>query len=345
MSSSSSSSSRFNSDSNSNSKVTITLGRRGQVVKSADMKLSGEKRPITMTMRDRLGPNPSLLTSTAQTNNKRHRPESNAPGHAARILDQHIGEADLRLRLIQKGITKKHVTFNGEVDLREKLLRKLPKKAASSYLPNHTMEIERERQREREFEKQRERQRELETDLPARRVATTRPADNSLPCPSWLYDTRDELHAIHRGGRSLTPPRPPPLKRPYVDLGPVGTTAVCSSRPCSSGCGLKRGSDLVGGSRLASDYATNGVAGMEMRKTILSPSLPQKQQPELPATVDELLTSLELDKYKITFKAEEVDIGALKQMGDSDLKELGIPMGPRKKILLAVRSGSKQRPL
>ncbi|KAJ4730603.1 Sterile alpha motif (SAM) domain-containing protein [Rhynchospora pubera] len=342
--SSSSSSSRFNSNSNSNpnpnSKVTITLGRRGQVVKSADMKISGQKRPIStpMTMRDRLGPNPSLQT---QTNNKRHRPESNAPSHAGGLFDQHIGEADLRLRLIQKGITKKPVTFNGEVDLREKLLRKLPKKAASSCLPNHTMEIERERQRQREIIKQRER----ETDLPARRVATTRPADNSLPCPSWLYDTRDELHAIHRGGRSLTPPRPPPLKRPYVDLGPAATAAVCSSRPCSSGCGLKRGSDLVGGSRVASDYATNGVAGMEMRKTILPPSLPQKQQPELPATVDELLTSLELDKYKITFKAEEVDIGALKQMGDSDLKELGIPMGPRKKILLAVRSSSKQRPL
>lgn len=30
------------------------------------------------------------------------------------------------------------------------------------------------------------------------------------------------------------------------------------------------------------------------------------KQPDLPATVDELLTYLELDKYKIMFKVEEV---------------------------------------
>ncbi|KAF5961744.1 hypothetical protein HYC85_002953 [Camellia sinensis] len=38
-----------------------------------------------------------------------------------------------------------------------------------------------------------------------------------------------------------------------------------------------------------------------------------------------------------------VDMAALKQMGDKDLKELGIPMGPRKKILLALLPRSKQQ--
>jgi len=38
-----------------------------------------------------------------------------------------------------------------------------------------------------------------------------------------------------------------------------------------------------------------------------------------------------------------VDMAALKQMGESDLKDMGVPMGPRKKILLALGPQSKQR--
>lgn len=60
-------------------------------------------------------------------------------------------------------------------------------------------------------------------------------------------------------------------------------------------------------------------------------------------TVEGLLHSLGLEKYSINFKAEEVDMTALRQMGDIDLKELGIPMGPRKKILLALLARSKRR--
>ncbi|GAY36476.1 hypothetical protein CUMW_022320 [Citrus unshiu] len=61
-------------------------------------------------------------------------------------------------------------------------------------------------------------------------------------------------------------------------------------------------------------------------------------------TVDGLLHSLGLGKYAILFKAEEVDMTALKQMGENDLKELGIPMGPRKKILLSLLPRSKRQP-
>ncbi|KAK9140920.1 hypothetical protein Scep_010601 [Stephania cephalantha] len=55
-------------------------------------------------------------------------------------------------------------------------------------------------------------------------------------------------------------------------------------------------------------------------------------------TVDGLLRSLGLEKYSITFQAEEVDMTALMHMNDEDLKALGIPMGPRKKILLSLDS-------
>jgi len=54
-------------------------------------------------------------------------------------------------------------------------------------------------------------------------------------------------------------------------------------------------------------------------------------------TVRTLLHSLGLEKYVITFQVEEVDMAALRYMSDNDLKELGVPMGPRKKILLAIR--------
>ncbi|KAI3667926.1 hypothetical protein L6452_42996 [Arctium lappa] len=55
-------------------------------------------------------------------------------------------------------------------------------------------------------------------------------------------------------------------------------------------------------------------------------------------TVDTFLQALGLEKYSITFQAEEVDMTALLHMTDEDLKAIGIPMGPRKKILLALES-------
>ncbi|KAL4587951.1 hypothetical protein LXL04_000828 [Taraxacum kok-saghyz] len=55
-------------------------------------------------------------------------------------------------------------------------------------------------------------------------------------------------------------------------------------------------------------------------------------------TVDSFLQAQGLEKYSITFQAEEVDMTALLHMTDEDLKAMGIPMGPRKKILLALES-------
>ncbi|BBN04060.1 hypothetical protein MPTK1_3g01540 [Marchantia polymorpha subsp. ruderalis] len=67
------------------------------------------------------------------------------------------------------------------------------------------------------------------------------------------------------------------------------------------------------------------------------PSVLPKPHPEVDEnSIAGLLQSLGLSKYLITFQAEEVDMAALQHMGDDDLKELGVPMGPRKKILLAV---------
>ncbi|OIW01042.1 hypothetical protein TanjilG_14225 [Lupinus angustifolius] len=65
---------------------------------------------------------------------------------------------------------------------------------------------------------------------------------------------------------------------------------------------------------------------------------PKKLSQKVDTSVDEFLQSLGLEKYLITFQAEEVDMTALNHMTDEDLKAMGIPMGPRKKILLALES-------
>uniref|UniRef100_A0A2P2K642 Uncharacterized protein LOC8280587 isoform X1 n=1 Tax=Rhizophora mucronata TaxID=61149 RepID=A0A2P2K642_RHIMU len=60
-------------------------------------------------------------------------------------------------------------------------------------------------------------------------------------------------------------------------------------------------------------------------------------------TVMGFLHSLGLGKYAVSFQAEEVDMTVLKQMGDKDLREMGIPMGPRKKILFALSPYQKHQ--
>lgn len=73
-------------------------------------------------------------------------------------------------------------------------------------------------------------------------------------------------------------------------------------------------------------------------KRVADPATRKKVQQKAETSVDGFLRSLGLEKYSITFQAEEVDMTALVHMTDEDLKAIGIPMGPRKKILLALES-------
>ncbi|XP_074576881.1 uncharacterized protein LOC141833361 [Curcuma longa] len=73
----------------------------------------------------------------------------------------------------------------------------------------------------------------------------------------------------------------------------------------------------------------------ETKKVTNPKKIPQSK---VELSVDGFLNSLGLGKYSITFQAEEVDMTALKHMNDEDLRALGIPMGPRKKILLSLES-------
>ncbi|KAJ0986745.1 hypothetical protein J5N97_005101 [Dioscorea zingiberensis] len=107
--------------------------------------------------------------------------------------------------------------------------------------------------------------------------------------------------------------------------------------------------DLLDASRPV-PFMTKSSVPIEAPKPVLRAPPPggviqkSSHMPEEPITVAGLLHSLGLGKYAILFQVEEVDMAALKQMSDNDLKELGIPMGPRKKILLAVLSRPKRHP-
>ncbi|CAL5032627.1 unnamed protein product [Urochloa decumbens] len=84
--------------------------------------------------------------------------------------------------------------------------------------------------------------------------------------------------------------------------------------------------------------AADEMPARQSKKASKQTSSKKTSQPKAESPLDNFLTSLGLEKYSITFQAEEVDMAALRHMTDGDLKALGIPMGPRKKIILALES-------
>jgi len=56
------------------------------------------------------------------------------------------------------------------------------------------------------------------------------------------------------------------------------------------------------------------------------------------------LAALGLDKYAGVFAENEVDLDALAHLSDDDLKELGLPLGPRRKIVAALREAPAAAP-
>ena len=61
-------------------------------------------------------------------------------------------------------------------------------------------------------------------------------------------------------------------------------------------------------------------------------------------SVREWLDDIGLGKYAEIFAAEEVDLRALAHLEESDLKDLGLPLGPRKTILAALAHGVPAAP-
>ncbi|KAG9450450.1 hypothetical protein H6P81_010415 [Aristolochia fimbriata] len=328
--------------------VTITLGRSGQVVKrsgtasdasrSEYVPSSGNKRSI----RERLGTlSDNRMLSDGPAKTKRQRDESHRwslsndeanDGNQFGSYTQ-VNRNDLRFKLMQKRYAKQ--TSSGgeliEMDLRKKLSRTLEPSLRYCDAQQHVVE--------------------QKPPSLVRRIPPIRSADDLLQVDSlrksnsnWTLDglrrrSPDRFTSSPMGG--ISPPRSIPDLRNVSSIRP---RPVDHSRTAHSFAPK----NVVHDSRPAS-LMTKPVTPIEPLKPVARFAPPsgvvQKTSypAEEPVTVAGLLHSLDLGKYAILFQAEEVDMTALRQMGDHDLKELGIPMGPRKKILLAVLRRSKHR--
>ncbi|GJP43054.1 hypothetical protein CLOM_g2557 [Closterium sp. NIES-68] len=99
-------------------------------------------------------------------------------------------------------------------------------------------------------------------------------------------------------------------------------TVVVANDGSVGGGGGRRRSTVLGGVG-----AERGVTAMEADVTM--------EGGEEEQTVASFLAGLGLSKYADLFQTEEIDLHTLHRMSENDLKELGIPMGPRKKIVQA----------
>ncbi|XP_032371576.1 phospholipase DDHD2 isoform X2 [Etheostoma spectabile] len=87
------------------------------------------------------------------------------------------------------------------------------------------------------------------------------------------------------------------------------------------------------GSLILFDLLTNQRTGSEAREGV-----PSSEPFHLNCdTLQQTLTRLGLEQYFDTLQAENLDLESLALCQDSDLKDIGIPLGPRKKILNYVR--------
>ncbi|KAM5566675.1 hypothetical protein ABKV19_015025 [Rosa sericea] len=344
----------------SRGQVTITLGR-GQVVKRAvsgsgaeSLTTAGTKRSV----RDRLGSNADSSVSNGSVGdiNKRQRGHSGMSSlNSNGCDDPRIGKDDLRFKLMQKNAFRRAQSDDDDQrhgDLREKL-----SKAVQRPIPSVES-----RSRQRLPEPQESgffgrvpstRSADVLPRGPATRSADDLPHMDSLrnSYSPWTLDhlrrrSPERVQVTYRGlspQRNIEDLQRRPLNRtyddgrsaPYMNKDVLDATRPASTAPFMSNTALPPGPAKH---MAAAPPHMNQVPPLS--STVQKPPYVGDEQ----QTVDGLLQHLGLGKYAIIFKAEEIDMTALKQMGENDLKELGIPMGPRKKLLLALLPRSK-RPL
>lgn len=292
--------------------VTITLGHTGQVVKrtpgSGETFRSdyGSVSGSKRSVRDRLGNG-----GDQPYNNKRQKHQGTQ-----------VNKDDLRFKLLRK----KELSM----DLREKLSRTVlpplrvdPRERERD--PKETGLIRRmppaRSQDDLEMESYRKSYAAWNLDglrrrSPDRLVSTSRPRGVSPP----------RVIEVRRQVRPVEASRPSHMMNRDVISVPGPTTLV------------RKPTLPVEGAKPVLRLAPQTASGVVQKSPYMG------EQPVQPVTVASLLQTLGLSKYSIMFQAEEVDMPALRQMGDSDLKELGIPMGPRKKILLAIAPRVRRHP-
>jgi len=93
----------------------------------------------------------------------------------------------------------------------------------------------------------------------------------------------------------------------------------------------------------AIELEAEGVRPPKVSRTS-PPMTPQRSPPSSSearrsAALDDLLQSLGLGKYVERLRAEEVDLAALRLLSERDLADLGLPLGPRRKLQAAIGGG------
>ncbi|XP_042402469.1 uncharacterized protein LOC121992275 isoform X1 [Zingiber officinale] len=340
------------------SQVTITLGRSGQeccceetysstsinlwVVKRArsasdgrhsddDLPAVGGKRSV----RERLESN----ITNSNSYGSHYQDKRQRTGHNERFIDRsvrgkqiesdvpsNVGKDDLRWKLIKKSLSRRGhlVSERRDVDLRERLSRSIHNSSRSNA---------------------RQQPKESSASSLGRRIPSARSADDLLKLDSHRksYSVALDKPRHNSPDRLISVPRHMPHSRRYGDLQDApGIISLDASRPSYLT------NTLVGEASRSVTYMSKTTPVDVARPAVRAPAPGVNvHRSELghgePLSVGDLLTSLGLGKYAILFQAEEVDMTALMQMRDNDLKEMGIPMGPRKKILLAVLSHTRQR--
>ncbi|XP_024024307.1 ankyrin repeat and SAM domain-containing protein 6 isoform X1 [Morus notabilis] len=312
----------------SNPRVTITLGRTGQVVErggtesdfspSYNGMVAGSKRS-TREMKGIGSDGNGLVLSS----NKRQRGDGikYSPGGNTQ-QDYWLSRNDLRLKLMRKRLPKQK---EGGRDLHAKISNpvRMP-------LSHHTPQYKSEANGSTIFRK-----------IPARESADDLLLVDSLR-NSYSSRTTNGLQGRSpdrslRTSLGLSPPRNVEelWKVPTVRIADASRAGrfpsggvVTASRPLGSIPVTMKAPP--GTTKVVSQFASGG-GSMQQSSHMM----------DEPRTVAGLLHALGLGKYAILFQAEEVDMTALRQMGDKDLKDLGLPMGPRKKILALVASRPK----
>ncbi|KAI4314269.1 hypothetical protein L6164_027195 [Bauhinia variegata] len=330
----------------SRARVTITLGRSGQVVKRdlstavdsfhSSLSTAGTKRSV----RDRIGNNAgsSLWNGNQLSGNKRQR---GAISMQNGLADATIGKDDLRLKLMKKSASRgaESNCDRKPIDLREKL-----SKAAQPSMTRVNSKQPMPEPRERNVLRR----------IPSARSSDDLPRMESMRSSysPWTLDhirrrSPDGFPSTSRGissQRNVEDLQRRPLNRTYDGVRSVPYVtrdALEPSRPPTTA----PASFLAHTTASTLPPVTAKSVAPHIGQLPPQSSITQRTpySGDAPQTVDGLLNALGLGKYALIFKAEEVDMTALKQMGENDLKELGIPMGPRKKILLALLPRAKRQ--
>uniref|UniRef100_A0A1D1YST4 SEC23-interacting protein n=1 Tax=Anthurium amnicola TaxID=1678845 RepID=A0A1D1YST4_9ARAE len=303
--------------------VTITLGRAGRVVKRAGAGSEvahsdyGQSLGSKRSIRERLGNNSDDYCSQSQSK----RPRSDHYKWSSTKNDRRIGQNDLRFKLMHKNLPRQTNIDSDvhDVDLREKISQTVQMPLRFDACQHEV---------------------ESKTSVFLRQILPTRSVDDMLhgnflrksysswPLKGFRHRSPGRLLGAYGG---VFPPR-----NYCNDLRQVPT--IRSVDPPNTVPLMVKG--VIDTPRPAT-FASKEHPKPAMPLPLPNGVLKIPYMAEEPTSVSNLLHSLGLGKYAILFQAE-VDMAALKQMGDNDLKELGIPMGPRKKIL-AVSLRSRQR--